>query len=61
MNSNYNIIYKSSDGFWYWRTHILRIMIPDKVYFYDLFVGVPVGINRYLPLRPYMNNTGFKL
>ena len=61
MNNNYQIIYDTDNGYVWWYNRIVRLLIPDKVYFYDLFVGVPVGIIRYLPLRPYMNNTGFKL
>ena len=61
MNSNYHIIYKNINSYSWWANRIVRLLIVDKEYFYDLFVGVLAGIFRYLPLRPYMNNTGFKL
>lgn len=62
MNNNYQVMYTTVDEYMWWRgSRIVRFLIPDKVYFYNLFVGVPARIFRYLPLRPYMNNTGFKL
>ena len=61
MNNNYHIIYKNINPYSWWAHRIVRIVIPDKVYFYNLFVYCGVEFCRYLPLRPYMNNTGFKL
>ena len=59
MNNNYQVIHAFADGCRWWHRLTVRLLIPDKVYFHYLFVGVPVRIIRYLPLRPYMNNAGF--
>jgi hypothetical protein len=61
MNKNYQIIYTTDNGYVWWYNHIVRLLIPDKNYFYNLFVNLVVKFYRYVPLRPYMNNTGFKL
>ena len=61
MSNNYQVIYTFIDECGWWCNSIARLLIPDKVYFYNIFANVPGISFRYLPLRPYMNNTGFKL
>jgi hypothetical protein len=61
MYNNYRVAYEIINMYSWWAKRIVRIVIPYKVYFYDLFVGVQVMMFKFLPLRPYMNNTGFNL
>lgn len=61
MNKNHHVIHTIADGYGWWRNRIVRILIPGKVYFYHLFINRIVVFYRYVPLRPYMNNTGFRL
>lgn len=61
MKSNYHIVYRAFNEFNFWKRRIIRFVIYDKNYFYHLFVFCSIEIYRYLPLQPYLNNTGFKL
>ena len=61
MNNNYRVTYEIVNRYSWWAKRIVRIVISDKIYFYDLFIGMPVKMFKFLPLRPYMNNTGFNL
>lgn len=61
MSNNYQVIYEFKSKNWRYFQYILRILLPIKNYFYNLFVYCSIKLCRYLPLRPYMNNTGFKL
>lgn len=61
MNYNFKIIYVSNNAYLYFYEYIVRVLVPIKDYFYHLFVYCSIEIYRYLPLQPYLNNTGFKL
>lgn len=61
MNYNYHIIYEVVNDYSWWARRIIRFVIYDKNYFYHLFIFNPIEIYQYLPLQPYLNNTGFKL
>jgi len=61
MNNNYLVTYEIVNRYSWWAKRIVRLLIPDKVYFYCLFVNRVINFYKYVPLRPYMNNTGFKL
>lgn len=61
INKNYHIIFKVVDFFWKWTKPIYRILVESKVYYYNLFVDSILIFSKFLPLRSYMNNTGFKL
>ena len=60
--TEYQIIYKKVECWWSWSPKTIhRILIPIKEYFHVIVVSDKFEIHRFLPLRPYMNNTGFKL
>lgn len=61
MKSNYHVISKIINPYSLWARYKIRLIIFDKNYFYHLFVFCPIEIFKYLPLQPYLNNTGFKL
>lgn len=61
MNYNFKIIYVSNNAYLYFYEYIVRVLVPIKDYFYHLFVFCSIEIYQYLPLQPYLNNTGFKL
>lgn len=62
MNNNYQVIYTNNNGNMWWYDRIIRFLIPDKIYFYNLFIdNMSIKMFKFLPLRPYMNNIGFKL
>lgn len=61
INKNYHILFKIVDIWWRWNKTVYRILVESKVYYYSLFVDSISTFYKFLPLRSYMNNTGFKL
>lgn len=61
MNYNFKVIYVSNNAYLYFYEYIVRVLVSIKDYFYHLFIYCPIEIYRYLPLQPYLNNTGCKL
>jgi len=58
----YQTIYKSVHVWWKWGINkVYRILIPIKSYNHEIVTSDKIKVHTFLPLRPYMNNTGFKL
>lgn len=60
MNKNYQIIYVTNNAMFYFNEYVIRVLIPDVVYFHNLFIGLAVGFYRQLPLCSYLCS-GYKM
>lgn len=61
MITNFQIVYATNNGYFYLFDFMVRVLIVDVIYFYHLFVACLLSFFKFLPLCPYLNNTGFKL
>ena len=60
--TEYQIIYKKIECWWSWsKKTIHRILIPIKSYNHEIIISDKIKIYTFLPLRPYMNNSNFRL
>lgn len=58
---NVYIIYVTNNGYLYFYDYVIKVLIPTKNYFYDIFVNICNFYYHQIPTNKYINYKNYHL